>query len=66
MTPGLSKYIWCYYVWPYSFLGMQITRSDIREHKVGCQPSDGPDGADGPAPSTNLHLLMSYVWEKNR
>ena len=31
MTPGLTKDIWCH-VWPYSFLCLQITRSDTRPH----------------------------------
>ena len=34
MTPGLSKDIQCH-VWPYSFLCLQITRSDIRPHING-------------------------------
>ena len=31
MTPGPCKNIWCH-VWPYSFLCLQIIRSDIRPH----------------------------------
>ena len=39
MTSSLSKGIRCR-VWSYSVSYLQITRSDIRPHKVGCQPSD--------------------------
>ena len=28
------------HIWPYVFPNLQITRSDIRPHKVGCQPGD--------------------------
>ena len=31
MTPGLNKDIQCH-VWPYFFISLQITRSDIRQH----------------------------------
>ena len=56
MKAGLSKDIWCY-GWTYSFLGLQISKSDIRPHvkwAVNLVSADGyfniPQG------------LCGYVW----
>ena len=35
---GASGKVWQCHICPYFFLNLQITRSDIRPHKVGCQP----------------------------
>ena len=46
MTHGLSKDIRCHY--------LQITRTDIRPHKLGCQPGDFAYG--------HFNLPPGFVW----
>ena len=58
MTPGHSKSIRCHTsIWPYSFLCLQITRSDIRSHLKGAVSLVIADGH-----LIFLRGLCGYVW----